>query len=110
MYKIEWYEYDPLRVKVFNGIDFNVFVLPEKMTKEELDLQKKRRANLSPGEKLKEALHDGLLCNWRATELYPWFEKYCPGYKISWAGTNDVFILFADINHLVLFKLSWCQT
>jgi len=60
-------------------------------------------------------MRNHLDAQWRATELYPWFEQHAPGYKIGRAtvppamslGAFDVGMIFAHIDHVVLFKLTW---
>lgn len=106
VYKVEW-ENDNTRC-VIDGCMTAYFVLQGRETPEERQARKDLEAASTPQENLSRLFYEHMLSKWRASTLYDWFEEHAPGYQFLGLRKEQAVIEFADPNHAMLFKLTWC--
>lgn len=106
-YEVMWGTKDQLNCLILQ-VTSNLFAFKvKKETPEERLERKATEGSSSPTQNLQRLLRNHFLSKWRATELYPWFEQHAPGYSVSGATGEGVYVTFAHIDHLLLFKLTW---
>lgn len=109
MYRIEPVKGIDLDFVIVNAVDPNKFALGPPILYEEKIAYHKRKNENTPQENLRELVGEMFQANWRASELYPWFEECCPGYQIRQTSvTNNARVSFESLDHAMLFKLRWC--
>lgn len=107
-YYLEWNENDPHEVVIYDVVDPNRFVLRDKpFTTEEKAAHKALLEPMSPEERVAQLIKEVWTSKWQATELYDWFEANCPGYTAGPGKANRARIRFANLDHAMLFKLTW---
>lgn len=115
-YQLEWSD-DNLRVEVAAAYEPNKFVMRSTpFTEEEKIAYRKKREEQTPQQNLRDLMRDSFLSSWKASELAKWMEVNCPGYyvrelqargNVSFDSPRDVLIEFANLDHAMLFKLTW---
>jgi len=105
-YKVTWDDRNPLRCVIHQALT-DYFVLRGRETDEDRLARKDLEARSTPEENLRRLFRNHLDAQWRATELYDWFEKHAPGYQLGRSFEYDLVMIFAHIDHVILFKLTW---
>jgi hypothetical protein len=105
-YNCQWEE-DFLVVSIHDAVTGNRYALGPKLTEEERQAARDKRNSQTPQENLRDLMRGHYLSQWQASDLYSWFEQHCPGYQFKGLFQKTVKIKFAELDHAMLFKLTW---
>lgn len=106
-YRVQW-DPDYMGCIIYEAVGNRYVMRAQRETPEERLKRKALEERSTPQQNLARILRQNFESQWKAAELYPWFEANCPGYYARKNGLgNHISITFANKDHAMLFKLTW---